>query len=46
MIHDMEGCHNEAKQWATGGRAATAKKQDINHREEFWTGWGGRKKKK
>ena len=44
MIRDMEGCHKEAKQWAAGGRMTTTKKQDINHREEFWKGLGGRRK--
>jgi len=34
----MEGCHEEAKRWAAGGRAATAKKHGINHREEFLKG--------
>lgn len=42
----MEGCHEEAKWWAAGGRATTAKKQDINHREEFLKEAGEEEKNK
>lgn len=28
-------CHQKVKRWAAGGRAATAKKLDKNHRAEF-----------